>query len=45
MDGLRQIKCPKCGKILLYAHTSANGDIYPFCKRCKETIRITLKSL
>lgn len=37
------IKCPNCGKILLYVDDKAHGHIYPFCKRCKKTIEISLE--
>lgn len=40
------IKCPDCGKILArYEDVVGRGDLYLFCKRCREEKHIQIATL
>jgi phage FluMu protein Com len=39
----RKILCPICGKWLFTAEEGTQGNIYIWCRQCKEEIKIELK--
>lgn len=38
----KDVRCPKCNKLLLKVGSDATGTFYPYCKRCGE-VQITLE--
>lgn len=37
---VKLVKCPICGKQLMYVNNKANGIIYPYCKACKRNVKV-----
>ncbi|MBR1750432.1 MAG: hypothetical protein IJ740_06035 [Ruminococcus sp.] len=38
-----EIRCPRCGKLMMYAAQNARGRLYPYCKGCKMNVIYDVK--